>query len=162
MGSFRIVEGNLLDMAENGEFDLIAHGCNCSCNMGVGIAEQIAQRFPDAARSDRYTVAGDYNKMSNYTYAGIITNIPNKKFNLINLYTQYTPGSPSPGCHIPLDYIALTLGLRKIARRWPKASIGLPWIGCGLARGSKAKVEEIIRKEMVDMDVTIVEFKSNT
>ena len=40
----KIVEGNLLDMAVNGDFDVIIHGCNCFCNMGAGIALQIMER----------------------------------------------------------------------------------------------------------------------
>lgn len=156
---FKIIEGDLLDMAMDAKFDLIVHGCNCRCNMGSGIAGTISQRFPDAARVDRLTVDGDYNKMGNFTYASVQTEHAGKKFNLINLYTQYNPGSASPGCSIPLDYEALTLGLRKIAKRWPKASIGLPWIGCGLARGNKDKVQKIIERELSEMNVTIVEFK---
>ena len=32
------VEGNLIDLALEGRFDLIAHGCNCHKIMGAGIA----------------------------------------------------------------------------------------------------------------------------
>lgn len=156
----QIIDGDLLDMTLEGKFDVIVHGCNCRCNMGSGIAGQIAKRFLEAVRVDRLTVDGDYNKMGNFTYAQIPVSDWTKKFTLVNLYTQYNPGSPSPGCTIPLDYDALTLGLRKVAKRWPKATIGLPWIGCGLARGSKSRVEEIIRNEFPDHDVTIVEYKS--
>lgn len=159
--AFKIIEGNLLDLAEQGEFDVIIHGCNCRNNMGSGIAGQIATRFPEAFDVDKLTINGDYNKMGNYTYIVIPTSDPNKSFILVNLYTQFNPGKNSPGCEQPLDYEALTVGLRKIFRNFGGSypRIGLPWIGCGLARGSQEIVEQIIRKELSEMDVTIVEYK---
>lgn len=38
--------------------DAIAHGCNCFCKMGSGIARQIAKAFPVAAKVDRQTKPG--------------------------------------------------------------------------------------------------------
>jgi len=37
----RYVDGDLVQMAKEGKFDVIAHGCNCFCAMGAGIAPQI-------------------------------------------------------------------------------------------------------------------------
>ena len=39
------IEGNLITLAMNGEFDVISHGCNCFCQMGAGIAPQMAKTF---------------------------------------------------------------------------------------------------------------------
>lgn len=38
----KVITGNLIKLAINGDFDVIIHGCNCFCKMGAGIAKQIA------------------------------------------------------------------------------------------------------------------------
>ncbi|RYD20572.1 MAG: hypothetical protein EOP88_14530 [Verrucomicrobiaceae bacterium] len=37
----KTVAGDLIQLAKNGEFDLIVHGCNCMCTMGAGVAKGI-------------------------------------------------------------------------------------------------------------------------
>ena len=44
--------GDLIDLAADGEFDVIVHGCNCECIMGGGIAKQIKMSFPPAYKAD--------------------------------------------------------------------------------------------------------------
>ena len=39
------VDGDLIKLALKGEFDVITHGCNCFCQMGAGIAPQMAEAF---------------------------------------------------------------------------------------------------------------------
>jgi O-acetyl-ADP-ribose deacetylase (regulator of RNase III) len=39
------IEGNLITLTREGKFDVITHGCNCMCNMGAGIAPQMARAF---------------------------------------------------------------------------------------------------------------------
>ena len=46
------VYGDLIEMAEHGDFDVIVHGCNCFCTMGAGIALQIKHHFPEAYYAD--------------------------------------------------------------------------------------------------------------
>ena len=41
----KTVKGDLIHLALAGEFDVIVHGCNCYCTMGVGIAKTIKQKF---------------------------------------------------------------------------------------------------------------------
>jgi len=78
---------------------------------------------------------------------------------VVNSYTQYSPGSPLPGFNIPLDYQALALCMRKINYRFKGKHIGLPKIGAGLAGGDWERIEVIIKSELKDCDVTIVELK---
>lgn len=151
-----IIKGNLIELAKKGEFDVIAHGCNAFCNFGAGIAYTIKNEFPAAFHADLLTKYGDYKKLGNYSEA-IISNFE-KPFFVLNCYTQYSPGIPSPGLSILLDYEALTLCLRKINYNFPNVKIGLPWIGCGLAKGNKDKVKKIIEESIFDSNVTIVEF----
>lgn len=42
---YKEIKGDLIAMALNGNFDVIAHGCNCFCTMGAGIAAQMAKTF---------------------------------------------------------------------------------------------------------------------
>lgn len=153
----KIIQGDLIRLALDGHFDLIAHGCNCFVNMGAGIAVQIAGSFPSALIADSATKPADYNKMGNYTLG--IHMFPKKILTVLNLYTQYFPGVPSPGCPIPFDYTAFEMCLKKINVGYKGCSIGLPWIGCGLAGANQQMVEEIIKVELHNLDVTIVNYK---
>ena len=143
---YREIEGDLLDLFDTGEFEMIAHGCNCLNVMGAGIAKQIKERYPEAYYADKYYWFDCKEKLSNYSFT--------EDFTICNLYTQLTPGPY-------LDYEALTLCLRKLNMDFPGMSLGLPQIGCGLAGGDWAIVREIIKKELRDMNVTVVIFKNN-
>jgi len=160
------IEGNLIILAEEGNFDMIAHGCNCFCKMGRGIAPQIKEAFPPAWEADRATVEGDFNKLGGYSQG--VWFPENMAFQLIifNIYSQYGYDTKIK----PLDYEALTLGLRKINHRWGNMlsgfcgggelkKIGLPKIGAGLAGGDWNRIKKIIETELSDMDVTIVHYK---
>jgi len=78
---------------------------------------------------------------------------------VVNSYTQYYYGTKNLKIgEIPLDYIALTLCLRKINSIFNGKSIGIPLIGCGLAKGDENIVLQIIKDELKDMDVTLVRY----
>lgn len=80
-------KGNLLDLAEQGEFNIIIQGCNCHNTMGSGIAKEIRERYPEAYEADLKTVKGDKTKLGTYS----ATTAPKKdpSFVIINAYTQY-------------------------------------------------------------------------
>mmetsp|Transcript_48489 Transcript_48489/g.117305 ORF Transcript_48489/g.117305 Transcript_48489/m.117305 type:complete len:196 (+) Transcript_48489:130-717(+) len=63
----KVVHGDLLKLAMNGEFDVIVHGCNCFCQMGAGIARSIRHKFPQAYIEDIQTIKGDKSKLGTYT-----------------------------------------------------------------------------------------------
>lgn len=140
-----IVKGNLLDLADAGEFDVITHGCNCLCVMGAGIALPISKRYPAAYEADMRTERGDYNKLGNFTYAKIITKTdPIRSFTVVNAYTQYTCFHEDPN-HDLFEYEAFMLILQKMHRMFgPNIRYGFPLIGCGLARGNKEVVMQIL------------------
>jgi len=79
----RYVDGDLVKMAKEGKFDVIAHGCNCFLAFGAGIAPQIKHAFPEAYAADCATVAGDESKM------GTITHTVNTTPTVVNIYSQY-------------------------------------------------------------------------
>ena len=145
------ITGNLITLVQEGNFDIIVHGCNCFNTMGAGIAKEIKERLTDAWKIDQTTKSGDINKLGNFTF------VHYPEFLVFNCYTQYRYGkNHDDGDEKPIDYEAITLCLRKINHLYPGKRIGLPLIGCGLAGGDWNIVKKIIEKELKDMDVTIV------
>lgn len=148
----KIIKGNLLELAKNSKFDIIAHGCNCFCVMGAGIARAIAVEFPENEKIDSRTVRGDKNKLGTYEY------VIYPEFNdlvVVNAYTQYSTANIDN--MIPFDYDAFETILKNMKEEFTGLKFGVPWIGCGLAGGDKDKVLDIINNIMDDEDVTIVE-----
>lgn len=152
----KYVKGDLIQLALQGKFDVIVHGCNCFCTMGAGIAKQMNQYFqtnePDFFKMESEYYCGDINKL------GCIDWISAKKVNLgcrfinliiVNAYTQYNLGKS-------LNYNALELCMKKINHTFKGKHIGLPQIGCGIAGGNWKKVEEIINKTLTDCTCTVV------
>jgi O-acetyl-ADP-ribose deacetylase (regulator of RNase III) len=161
------VEGDLIQMGLNGEFDLILHGCNCFCTMGGGIARSIRAKFPEAYAVDCNTVRGDKSKLGLFTYiqTPVELKLPNDvdgeleyithTLTVVNAYTQY---NLSAGEDV-FEYEAFDHALRLIKRKFPNKRIGLPLIGCGLAGGDEARIREIIERNAADADITLVIFK---
>lgn len=146
-------KGNLLDMAENGDFDIIVQGCNCFNTMGGGIAREIRERYPMAATVDDETLKGDYNKLGNYTTAFT------GKFLIVNAYTQF---NMSQGDDV-FEYGAFQLILEKLAFAFPGKRMGLPYIGMGLAGGESDTIIPMIEwfAERIALEggsATLVEF----
>ena len=149
-------KGNLLDLAEAGDFDVIVQGCNCFNTMGGGIAREIRERYPVVASVDMETLKGDYRKLGNWTEcdAG-----ETNRFTIINAYTQY---NMSQGTDV-FEYIAFQLILEKLAFVYPGKRFGLPYIGMGLAGGDKDIIIPMIEMfaERVTLEggsATLVEF----
>jgi O-acetyl-ADP-ribose deacetylase (regulator of RNase III) len=155
-------QGNLLDMAEAGNFDLVIQGCNCFNAMGSGIAREIRERYPYVAEVDSLTRRGDYTKLGTWTES-IATSLQRDEssiYTIINAYTQY---NMSTGQDV-FEYLAFQLILQKIAYIYPTKRIGLPYIGMGLAGGDKNRIIPMIENFADKMmstggSVTLVEFK---
>jgi O-acetyl-ADP-ribose deacetylase (regulator of RNase III) len=151
------VKGNLLDLAEAGKFDVVVQGCNCFNTMGGGIAREIRERYPEVAEADARTVRGDYNKLGNWTAGTVIDD--DFRFIVINAYTQF---DMSTGEDV-FEYTAFELILQKLVRLYGIYSIGLPYIGMGLAGGNKDIIIPMIELFAQQISakggsVTLVEF----
>lgn len=151
-------KGNLLDLAEAGEFDIVVHGCNCFNTMGGGIAREIRERYPMAAAMDMETTRGDYTKLGNWTVG--INDLTDRKFLIINAYTQY---NMSTGEDV-FEYAAFMLIIQKLVHAYGDKRIGLPYIGMGLAGGDKETIMnqiEYLAEKVTEKGgtVTLVEFK---
>ena len=162
----KIVKGNLIDLAEAGDFDIIVQGCNCHCTMGSGIAREIRERYPQAYMADLATESGDYNKLGTYTMAPSSFYPPESKFVIINAYTQYNfNGSGVNGgvFNDVFEYDSFKLILQKLAYLYPTARFGFPMIGMGLAGGNKTRIMALLAEFSLKISesggtFTLVEF----
>lgn len=168
---FKVVKGNLLDMADSGDFDIIVHGANCFHKMASGIAGQIAKRYPQAVKADCDTSYGSRNKLGHYSEATSIDSV-GKEFSILNAYTQFTYSRSRD----VFDYGAFETFLNRLCARVvskylrnQKATgiaspirIGFPKIGCGLAGGDEKRIMAMLEEFAVDLgnygNVTVVEF----
>ena len=151
------VKGNLIDLAEQGHFDLIVHGANCFNTMNSGIAKEIRDRYPVAYEEDCKSTKGDKQKLGGFTWCLGVTD--DHTFVIVNGYTQYDYGyDGNQFC----DYDAIRSVFRCIknyfGEKKPTLRIGYPKIGCGLAGGDWDVVSKIIDEELEGMDHTYVEF----
>lgn len=157
------ITGNLIELAQEGAFDAIVHGCNCQGNMGKGIAKQIKNTFPKASKIDE---KGEI--------PGTICSVmyPNG-LSIINAYTQIYYGKANTkykAFSIINDfksevfdtqdnrYDFIRSCMRSINTYYSGKKIGLPLIGCGLAGGEWYIVKDILEKELCDCEVTVVHY----
>ena len=162
----QLAKGNLIDMAEQGLFDIIVHGCNCQNTMGSGIAAEIRERYPDAYKADyEYMMDEDWRrcppvfKLGSYSEARVYGG-GRTQFLIVNAYTQvgYLPRGVDH-----FEYNSFSLILRKLAAIYPDKRFGFPYIGMGLAGGDKdriiAMLEDFAEKVSIKGgSVTLVEF----
>lgn len=151
-----IKQGDLLQLAKDNEFDIIVQGCNCFNTMGAGIAKSIREQFPDAWIADQHTLAGDRNKLGNYTIG------MSGRLVIINAYTQYSTAR-FPGDDV-FEYRSFETILDNLAERFGKWRIGLPMIGMGLAGGDRERILPMIedfaaKMKLTGGSVTLVEYK---
>lgn len=148
----KAIRGDLIEMAKNGEFDLIVHGCNCFCTMGAGIAKGIKATFPAAYEADLRTSSGDRAKLGTCTAAQFDQN--GSPLIVVNAYTQFDYRGSGP----KVNYEALRSCFRWIKKHYSGKRIGFPKIGAGLAGGDWSKIAAIIDEELAGEDAMLVEF----
>lgn len=138
-----ILSGNLIDLAEDGKFDIIVHGCNCFNTMGAGIACEMRHRYPDVYIADCKTQKGAMSKLGTYTQYNT------GKFIIINAYTQYRYGY---GAFFNCD--AFTTILHNLIHEFPGYRFGFPLIGCGLAKGDRKQTVSMLEEFHMKMTQT--------
>lgn len=162
-----IIKGNIIERAKSGQYDVVAHGCNCFCLMGAGLAPQMAEAFGcDDFDQEQPQYEGTINKLGTIDYQtifldqGIAINgldIENENYDVliaVNAYTQYKPGPNA-------DMSALDMCLQKMNHIFKDKKVLLPQIGCGIGGLNWEEVLLLIKKRMVDCEVTIVLYDKN-
>jgi O-acetyl-ADP-ribose deacetylase (regulator of RNase III) len=159
-----IISGDLLELAEYGEFDIIVQGCNCFNTMGSGIAKQIADRYPNARAADQATTKGDINKLGTYTMASSHHSSDREaEFVIVNAYTQFDYNRPGVYKTDKFEYTAFKTILRKLSHKYGESRFGFPLIGMGLAGGRPQEIINILQEFALDIEdqggtVTVVEY----
>mgnify|MGYP000149060829 CR=1 FL=1 len=159
----RYAKGNLIDMALQGSFDVIVHGCNCQITMGSGIAKEIKDRYPDAYAVDLYMdqdfgASHRFHKLGNYSEATVYTD--DTTFKIVNAYTQYD-FLPRGVDHF--NYASFAMILEKLAHFHHGKRFGFPYIGMGLAGGDSKRILTLLEDFAIKVNesggtVTLVEF----
>lgn len=142
----KYVKGDLISLALSGEFDVIAHGCNCFCAMGAGIAPKMARAFgADTFKMEANIYRGDINKLGSIDYQ----KVQDKPLIVVNCYSQFKPGND-------LSYPALELCLIKLAHTFPNKRIGIPFIGAGLAGGDPEEIYNMMVNNLTNKTTLVI------
>ena len=150
MINYQEISGDLIDLAKQKNFDVIAHGCNCFCAMGAGIAPQMADAFGcDKFPMEDSKYSGLESKLGTIDYKTVNDII------VVNAYTQYGFGGR------PFDYSAFAQIVDTMNKEFKGKHIGLPKIGAGLAGGSWPVIKSIIHEGLKDCKVTVVNYKKS-
>ena len=148
----RIVRGDLIGMAQGGEFDVIVHGCKCQCTMGAGIAKGIRAAFPGAFEADKKTAKGDRAKLG--TISSVSIAIDGRMLIVVNAYAQFHWRGRKPLA----DYDAIRSAFAAVRAEFSGKRIGYPKIGAGLAGGDWSVISAIIDEELEGEDHSLVEY----
>lgn len=172
MENYREVNGDLIDLAKLGAFDVIVQGNNCFNTQGAGLAPQMVKAFGTDKFPMELKGKGDVNKLGQIDYKVFYledekwVEYPDeggkwveRELTVVNAYTQYKYGrNHADGDKTPIDYDALTLVMKKINHKFKGKHIGLPRIGAGLAGGDWFTIYNIIKSQLKDCDVTVVNY----
>ena len=151
--TLQIEKGNLVQLLEDGEIDLLIHQTNClgtiskQCSSGIA---GVLQQYPEVVEADSTYIPGDINQLGKYILIPIITN-SGKKAYICNIYSQYTVGLQNGTS--PTSYLAMRAALKNASFAIRKelgkdAKIGTYPIGCGLGRADKEIVMNIIENTL--------------
>lgn len=154
IGIKRSCTGNLVEMALNGEIDVLVHGCNLS-SYNAGIAKEIRNKIPQAYDSFLNTKKGDIKKLGTIDTVDVIKD--GKAFSVVNAFVQPKYGrDPS---QVYVDYQALRKCFKQIAKDFDRNKIiAIPRIGAGLANGCWVTISNIISQEMAHHNILLVDF----
>jgi O-acetyl-ADP-ribose deacetylase (regulator of RNase III) len=145
------VQGDLLQLALQGSFDVVVHGCNCQHAMGAGIAYTLKSAFPEVYEADLRTPRGERDKL------GSIVSVPvaqgGVSFVVVNGYTQFH----YRGDGVLVEYDALRRVMRAVKEQYAGKRIAYPRIGVGMARGDWTLICAIITRALDGEDHTLVE-----
>lgn len=155
----KTITGDILALAEQGEFDLIVHGCNCEGIMGAGLAKQIKENYPLAFEADKKSASRTpESKLGGITGVTVCSNTDvNVVFTILNAYTQLKSRGSFRGETL-VDYDAVRSVFKTIASNYPNYRIAYPKIGAGMAHGNWDTINTIIKEELDGLDHTLVIF----
>ena len=156
------VKADILDLinksSENKALNVFIHAANCQNVMGKGIAKAISTAYPEVARADKATKAGDKSKLGTYSYARVKENVI-----VANAYSQYNYGwlNPLDSNGRQTDYEALRKSLTAIrddftGRSTHPVIFYVPkFIGQSLAKGDPEIIQPMVKEIFEDHDLVL-------
>ena len=154
--TYQEVNGDALDLFFNSTTDAtLIHGANCQKVMGAGIANEIRNKVAPLFYLDQYDNRTPSQRFGSYS-AVVVGQVKEKIKIGVNLYTQFSPG-PS------FDITALRNSLKAFAFSIPNdkrvdITVYTPKIGCGIGGAKWEDVEPVIKKELADFNVVVVNY----
>ena len=145
-------------LSDNKALNVLVQACNCFNTMGKGIAKAISTAYPEVARADNATQAGDRAKLGTYTYARVKENVV-----VANAYGQFNYGwlNPLDSNGRQTDYDALRKSLTAIrddfASRSPHPIVFyIPkFIGQSLAKGNPRIIQPMVKEIFKDHELVL-------
>lgn len=151
----KTIQGDILTLAEQGNFDVIVHGSNCVNSMKGALATLIKENYPAVVAADDQTAnVSVEKKLGTVSGANVTAYGTGHHFTIINGYTQ----ANLRGAGMLVDYDAIRSVFRIIKKNFPGKRIAYPKIGAGGGRGDWDTIEAIINEELAGEDHTLVEF----
>ena len=156
------VKADILDLinksSENKALNVLVQQANCQNVMGKGIAKAISTAYPEVARADNATKAGDRAKLGTYTYARVKENVV-----IANAYGQFNYGwlNPLDSNGRQTDYEALRKSLTAVRDDFTGRSTHpiifyIPkFIGQSLAKGNPRIIQPMVKEIFEDHDLVL-------
>lgn len=154
----KCTEGDLIQMFNNGDFDVIIHGTNCQKTMNSGIAKQIKDTFPEVYKVDCNDARTPKEKLGSFSYY-VYTSTEKESKIVINAYTQLNWGK---GLQVSYYHMEQSLiAIRKFIGFLGKINIkiGYPLIGAGRGGADWNVVSPMLDKHFNGLDHTLVVYK---
>jgi len=156
------VKADILDLinkaSENKALNVFIHAAMLQNVMGKGIAKAISTAYPEVARADNATKAGDKSKLGSYSYASVKENVV-----VANAYSQYNYGwlNPLDSNGRQTDYEALRKSLTAVrddfASRSPHPIVFYAplMIGAGNAKGNYNIIQPMVKEIFKDHELVL-------
>ena len=156
------VKADILDLinksSENKALNVFLHQANCFNTMKKGIAKAISTAYPEVARADNATKAGDKSKLGSYSYANVKENVV-----IANAYSQYNYGwlNPLDSNGRQTDYEALRKSLTAVrddftGRSTHPVIFYIPlMIGASNAKGDPNIIQPMVKEIFKDHELVL-------
>jgi O-acetyl-ADP-ribose deacetylase (regulator of RNase III) len=154
-------KGTAVSAVLSGEIDVLLHCANCQALMGSGIAREIAERIPAAARLDASFSKAVGPEETLGMHSTSVSKSPERDgfLAVVNLYGQLYPGYPQPRA---MNYGALAEAMvsarnaMKQSGNLKDAKIGIPYkMASDRAGGDWNIVLEMVQFVFRDYDITV-------
>ena len=145
-------------LSDNKALNILVQSCNCQNVMGKGIAKAISTAYPEVARADNATKAGDKAKLGTYSYARVKENVV-----VANAYGQYNYGwlNPLDSNGRQTDYEALRKSLTAVrddftGRSTHPVIFYVPlMIGASNAKGNPKIIQPMVKEIFKDHELVL-------